>query len=118
MKDKWVYFLMLCLNFSGCVSIAEKQIIGEWKAVSLKTDSTTYFEEVESVYLNINPGQQYQFTGTLGYQEEGHFELKDSFIFLETNQSEMNPIVLKIKRIQKDTLIIEMKGQQELTFVQ
>ncbi len=92
--------------------------MGKWSASSLKTDSTTYVQEVESVILHIQPNNQYRFSGTLGYQEDGDYKLKDSFLLLQSHSSEENPIILKIKSIQQDTLIIQMKGQQVLTFSQ
>lgn len=116
-KDRLLLVLNLCLTLSGCADINEGQLLGSWTAHSLTTDSTTYTKEVESVAINFKPDRQYHFSGTLGYQEDGNFELKDSFLLLNKKDSKMNPEILKIKRILGDTLIIEMKGQQLLTFV-
>ncbi len=87
-----------------------------WNALYLKTDSTTYFKEVEPVSIYFKPDKQYSFSGTIGFQDHGIFELKDSFIFLKSSHSEIDPIWIKIKEISNDTLVLEMKGEQLITF--
>jgi hypothetical protein len=114
MRSKWMSYF--CLLFFGCTDISEKEILGVWNALYLTTDSTTYFEEVEPVSLNFKPDNQYSFTGTLDYLDQGIFELRDSFLFLQSNHSENEAIKIKIRKIMKDTLIIEMKGPQLITF--
>lgn len=118
MKVVGSFFLFfLCFIFTNCNRISEKQISGKWFALSLTTDSAIYTKEVELVCLEFKPTQQYHYSGTLGYRETGTFRLKDSLIYLNSDSTYDQAIILKIKKISLDTLQIEMKGQQLLTLV-
>lgn len=104
---------LLCFAFLsfylGCNQYDKSQLIGTWKATKVLEEGNAMKLKPNEISFSFNQKNQYQYTGTIGYQEAGTYRLEgDLLLSKDTTRQGHKEKAVKILQLHSDSLRIEM----------
>lgn len=108
MKNFYLLFL-IGLLISSCGGITQEQLNGKWTAVQLTEEGDSLAVNLDEITLNFDAQNNYNYTSTLNYKEEGTYKLNKNLLSTVDN---LNPNtiekVVEITKLANDSLFIRM----------
>jgi len=72
--------LLIGLLISSCSGITQEQLNGKWTAVQLTEEGDSLAVNLEEISLKFDAQNNYNFTSTLNYREEGTYKLNKNLL--------------------------------------
>lgn len=105
------YYLLLLVGLliSSCGGITQEQLNGKWTAVQLTEEGDSLSVNLEEITLNFDTQNNYGFTSTLNYKEEGTYKLNKNLLSTvdKLNGASKEKLV-EITKLANDSLFIRM----------
>lgn len=108
MKNLYLLFLVGLL-ISSCGGITQEQLNGKWTAVQLTEEGDSLSVNLEEITLNFDAQNNYGFTSTLNYKEEGTYKLNKNLLStVDQLNGENKEKLVEITKLANDSLFIRM----------
>lgn len=105
--------LITLIGISAC-SLDEKDVAGNWQAVSFFENEKSVATNLDSVSLQLSPDGGYAFRSQGFYRESGHYRVSARYLFLtDTTKKPEKEHVVKVIHISQDTLKIRMSNDNK-----
>ncbi len=108
-----IYIVIFFLVFCACNTKETYNLIGTWKAVSLKEkDIAVKTEWLPEVWFKFHENGTYEYHSTLNYKEAGKYRiLADGLYTQDSLVSGAKEKLVKIVRLNQDSLHLEMRNE-------
>lgn len=107
MKD-WITGL-ICVMLFSCSAPKKDMLVGDWQAVDLVEAGMPVEADIEVVQFHFDKNNQYQYHGTLNYEEAGTYYVESSYLFTtDTLNRATTEKAVEITQLTEDSLFIKM----------
>lgn len=101
--------ILVLLNAWSCSEPNKNLIVGNWQAIALQEEGQPVEADIQVVRFHFDDNHQYQFHGTLNYEEAGTYYLNSKYLYTtDTLNQATTEKAVEIMRLTDDSLFIKM----------
>ncbi|MFN7118973.1 MAG: lipocalin family protein [Saprospiraceae bacterium] len=101
--------VIIILNAFGCADIKQNHLVGNWQGTELLENGRPLEADIQVVRFYFAENNQYQYHGTLNYQEAGTYHLNANYLYTtDTLNQATTEKAVEIVHLTPDSLVIKM----------